>query len=177
MSRLSGILGILLLGVYSFVHGQEIMKPEIGMQKLSGYHIGIVQILFGVHKSEISFLDKSDFYTIGFPMGITLNTGSRLKIDLEIVPVIKPYLEEETPYNVHLLYHPGILLPLKNNYTLGFRLAFEAGENQFGFTPLINKSFALSKNYNFFIELVAPTRFAKKQAFNQLIGIHLGLGL
>lgn len=60
------------------------------MQKLSGYHIGLVQILFGVHKSEITFLDKSDFYTIGFPMGITLNTWSRLKIDLEIVPVIKP---------------------------------------------------------------------------------------
>lgn len=28
MSRMSGILGIILLGVFSFVQGQEIIKPE-----------------------------------------------------------------------------------------------------------------------------------------------------
>ncbi|HRG69497.1 MAG TPA: hypothetical protein PLS73_11655 [Saprospiraceae bacterium] len=177
MYKSLGILGFLFVSFNTFLQAQEIIKAEDPVTKFAGYHVGVVQILFGVHKSELSALDKSDFYSIGFPMGLTFNTGCKLKIDFEIVPVVKPYLQEETPYKVHLLYHPGILVPLNKNFTFGLRLAFEAGENQFGFTPLLNKSFALGKRSIFFIELVAPIRFAKNQAFNQLIGIHLGLGL
>ncbi len=158
------------------LRAQENGASEEHLSKIAGYHIGVVQILFGVHKSEITFLDQSDFYSIGFPMGVTFNMPGKLKFDLEFVPVINPYLEEDRPYDVHLLFHPGFLYPLQKNYTIGLRLAFENGEQQFGFTPLINKSFALGKQTHFFIEFVAPTRFAKNQAFNQLFGIHLGLG-
>jgi hypothetical protein len=146
--------------------------------KLAGYHFGVVQIIFAVNDGEVTTLDKSDFYSIGFPFGLTLNTGCKTKIDLEFVPSIKPYLEQEKPYEVHFLFHPGVLFPLNHGWTFGMRLAFEVGDGQYGFTPLINKSFKMSDHSSFFIELVAPARFGpeKDSGYTQLGGIHLGIG-
>jgi hypothetical protein len=58
------------------------------------------------------------------------------------------------------------------------RLALEAGEGQFGFTPLINKAFPLGQHTVFFTELVAPGRFGpgKDTGYTQLGGLHLGIG-
>ncbi|HJW27977.1 MAG TPA: hypothetical protein VJ508_01875, partial [Saprospiraceae bacterium] len=125
---------------------QETMTPPAPANpKVAGFHVGVVQIIFGINKNGTSWIDESDFYSIGFPMGITLNTSGKAKIDLEFVPVIKPHMESDKPFQSHLLFHPGILLPMKHGWTFGMRLAFEAGEGQFGFTPLLNKSFPLGK--------------------------------
>ncbi|MBK9736355.1 MAG: hypothetical protein IPO92_15915 [Saprospiraceae bacterium] len=146
--------------------------------KVAGYHIGVVQLFFAHNKGETVFFDRNSNYTIGFPFGITLNTPGKAKIDLELVPFINPYLFSDRPYKIHLLYHPGILYPLNNGWTFGLRAAFEIGEGQFGFTPLINKAFKNKNGYTFFIELVAPGRFGpnKNSGYTQLGGIHLGLG-
>jgi hypothetical protein len=158
---------------------QEIMPvSEPIMPKLAGYHLGVVQIIFAANADGTTFLDKKHFYSIGFPMGMTLNTPGKAKIDLEFVPSIKPYVESDRPYEVHFLFHPGILFPLKNKWTFGMRMAFEVGDGQFGFTPLLNKAFKLGDHSDFFIELVAPGRFgpAKNAGYTQLGGIHLGFG-
>jgi hypothetical protein len=151
---------------------------KIESSKVLGYHIGVVQIAFGMNNGKTTFLDKLDFYSLGFPVGITLKTPGKLKFDLEFVPVLKPYINSSTPYSVHLLFHPGVLYPLDHGWTLGFRLAFETGEGQIGFTPLINKGFKLDNGSVFFIELVAPARFGpnKNSGYTQLVGLHLGYG-
>ena len=156
--------------------------PTIEMpaaSKLAGYHFGVVQIIFAVHNGETSTIDQSNFYSIGFPVGLTLNTGCKTKIDLEFVPSIKPYVnQDEKPYEVHFLFHPGVLFPIGKGWTFGMRLAFEVGDGQYGFTPLLNKSFKMGDQSSFFIELVAPARFGpeKNSGYTQLGGIHVGIG-
>ena len=67
---------------------------------------------------------------------------------------------------------------MKNGWTLGLRAAFEIGEDQFGFTPLVNKAFKLRSGTAFFVEIVAPGRFGpeKDTGYTQLGGVHIGLG-
>ncbi len=167
---------------YFGLHAQSTVKIDTTKESVSevvkGFHLGIVQIVFAVNKGNLTLLDKRDFYTIGFPMGISLNTNGKLIFDLEFVPVIKPFVNSNVPYDVHLLFHPGILCPLGNGWTFGFRLAFETGAGQFGFTPLINKAFKITEHSAFFLELVAPARFGpdKNSGYTQLAGLHLGLG-
>ena len=152
------------------------VKPEVS--KVAGYHIGVVQIMFMHNNGETTFFDRTSVYSVGFPFGITLNTLGKIKIDMELVPFINPYIYSNLPYKIHLLYHPGILYPLKNGWTLGLRAAFEIGEGQFGFTPLINKAFKNNNGASFFIELVAPGRFGpeKNSGYTQLGGVHIGFG-
>ncbi len=146
---------------------------------VAGYHIGIVQPILASQNGELHYIDEADFYAIGFPMGITFHTKGSAKFDFEFVPLIKPYVNLNNPYDVHLLFHPGVLFPLSGGFTFGLRLAFETGAGQFGFTPLINKSFELSDDLSFFVELVAPARFGpnKDSGYTQVFGLHIGLGL
>lgn len=148
-------------------------------QMVKGFHIGVVQPLFAIHKNTMDFVNEYDFYSIGFPFGITLKTSGKLLIDLELVPFIKPYINDDSkPYAVSLLYHPGVLMPLRHKFTVGLRAAFEPGNNQFGFTPLINKGFKLNHETTFFVELVFPGRFGpeKSSGYTQVAGLHVGLG-
>lgn len=144
-----------------------------------GYHIGIVQPLVSFQKGITTNLLDYDVYAIGFPVGISLATPGKAVIDLEIVPFVSPFLEFRENFGVHLLYHPGILYPLGNGFTMGFRLAFEAGIGQFGFTPLINKSFKINKEVNIFTEIVAPGRFGpnEKSSYTQVLALHVGISM
>ncbi|HLF63561.1 MAG TPA: hypothetical protein VI603_07405 [Saprospiraceae bacterium] len=148
------------------------------MPKLSGYHVGVVQIVFAANGDGTKFLDQTSFYSIGFPLGVTLNTSGKVKVDLEVVPFVKPYVQTDLPYKVHVLYHPGVLFPLKHGWTFGLRLACESGQGQFGFTPLVNKAFKIGEQTVIFIELVAPGRFGpeKNSGYTQLGGLHVGFG-
>ena len=179
MKNLVYLLMGLVCIISTKVTAQESEKKMIDpVSVLAGYHVGVVQIMFAVNKGNFTTLDKYDFYFIGFPIGITFNTAGKLKFDLEFVPVIKPYFNSGVPIQVHLLFHPGILYPLGNGWTFGFRLAYENSVNQIGFTPLINKGFKRKNNSVFFFELVAPARFGpeKNSGYTQLGGLHVGLG-
>lgn len=174
-------LSLLVLMTFFFIEAEtqdtiNFNKNEVS--KVAGYHVGVVQIVFSHNNGETVFFDRTSVYSVGFPFGITLNTPGKVKVDLELVPFINPYIYSDKPYKIHLLYHPGILYPLKNGWTIGLRAAFEIGEGQFGFTPLINKAFKNSKGYAFFIELVAPGRFGpeKNSGYTQLGGLHIGFG-
>lgn len=145
---------------------------------VAGYHIGVVQPIFAIQQGETKYLTQSSFYAIGFPIGITFHTPGKLKFDLEFVPFVKPYLNSSRAYDVHLLFHPGVLIPLSKGFTFGLRFAFETGTGQFGLTPLLNKAFPTGKGHSFFIELVAPGRFGpqKNSGYTQIGGLHVGLG-
>ncbi|MFZ1750175.1 MAG: hypothetical protein WAU01_08290 [Saprospiraceae bacterium] len=178
MCRFTIVL-LALATVFSYACAQDstvIERPEL--PKVAGYHAGVVQIIFAHNNGETVYFDRTSVYSVGFPFGITFNTKSKLKIDLELVPFINPYIYSDRPYRIHLLYHPGILYPLHHGWTLGLRAAFEIGEGQFGFTPLINKAFKCKNGNVFFMELVAPGRFGpdKDTGYTQLGGVHLGIG-
>lgn len=155
----------------------SINLPEFPKNPVKGYHIGIVQPLISIQEGEVTNLLDYDVYSVGFPIGISLATPGKAIIDMEVVPFVAAALELRQNYEVHLLYHPGILYPLGSGFTLGLRLAFESGKGQFGFTPLINKSFPITKNTKIFFEIVAPGRFGpnEKAAYTQILGIHTGV--
>lgn len=168
---------LIFISVSYGVNGQDTIRTEEKeISKFAGYHVGVVQILFAHNNGETVFFDRTSIYSVGFPFGLTFNTTGKIKIDLEFVPFINPYIYSDKAYEIHLLYHPGILYPLSNGWTLGLRAAFEIGQGQFGFTPLINKSFKRDKGAIFFFEIVAPGRFGpeKTSGYTQLGGIHIG---
>jgi hypothetical protein len=168
---------LIFISVSFGVNGQDTIRTEEKeISKFAGYHVGVVQILFAHNNGETVFFDRTSIYSVGFPFGLTFNTTGKIKIDLEFVPFINPYIYSDKAYEIHLLYHPGILYPLSNGWTLGLRAAFEIGQGQFGFTPLINKSFKRDKGAIFFFEIVAPGRFGpeKTSGYTQLGGIHIG---
>jgi hypothetical protein len=160
------------------VQAQDGIPPAPPAKGLAGYHVGVVQPIVAFHNGEIHTIDETEFYSIGFPLGITFHTPGKTMIDFEFVPLIKPYANSSKPYDVHLLVHPGVLFPLSNGWTFGFRLAFETGTGQFGFTPLLNKAFPCGNDNVFFIELVAPGRFGpeKNSGYTQVLGLHFGFG-
>jgi len=143
---------------------------------VAGYHVGYVQLLFSTDGNQTQWINESDFFGMGFPIGITFNTPGKWKFDLEVVPFLNRHLGTGKSYQNHLLFHPGVLRSLGHHWTFGARLAFELGNDQFGVTPLLNKSFAVNTNSSFFIELVAPMRWgpSKVSSFQQLGGLHLG---
>lgn len=170
---------IVCLVLISFSHKNyaNIFTDTLSIRPLlAGYHIGYVQLIFSVDGSHTKWINESDFFGMGFPIGITFNTPGKWKFDLEVVPFLNPYLGTGRPYKNHLLVHPGVLRSLGHNWTFGARLAFELGNDQFGFTPLLNKSFTINKSAAFFMELVAPMRFgpSKVASFQQIGGLHLG---
>jgi hypothetical protein len=157
---------------------EKATDPPVNQSKLVGYHFGFVNVFCSVKDGDLRWHDRYDLYSIGFPMGLTLRTPVKLLVDLEAVPFIQPYLASDEPFQVHLLWHPGVLLPLSKGWTLGLRAAFETGVGQFGFTPLINKAFKISEQTSLFLELVLPARFgpAKDNGYIQLAGLHAGVG-
>lgn len=132
-----------------------------------GAHFGVMQYLFK-SVSGTNELVGRDFYSIGFPAGITIIKDD-MSFDLEMVAFV------DRKSNVDLLFHPGIIFPLGNNFNFGTRAAFETGQGQFGFTPLINKSFTCSNGQVTFIELVFPVRFSSNGPMTNIAGIHLGV--
>ncbi len=172
------ILAILLIN-FSQTFAQVDIKPEKKQEVTAfrGLHVGIVHPLVAMNQGTTSSIADDDFYAIGFPIGITFNTSCNLLFDIEFVPFINPG-NDLTPHSTHLLFHPGILKPLGKGFTFGVRAAFELGQGQFGFTPLLNKAFKLKNGSAFFTELVLPGRFGpdENSGYTQVIALHLGIG-
>jgi hypothetical protein len=111
-----------------------------------------------------------DPFSIGFPTGITIKTSEKVSFDVEFVPTI-----QRTPYAVGLTFQPGVLYALPNNYAAGLRLAFDANQASWGFTPLLNRKLRKVGTTTLFGELVVPLRFQDQN--NSIgIGVHVGLG-
>lgn len=119
-----------------------------------GGHIGFVLPLVTHAGGQTTNL--SDNFSIGFPMGITVKGRGKLAFDLELVPAV-----QDSPRQVKLTVHPGLVYGLRHNFAVGARLAFDVNSSQFGFTPLVNKSWPIEGNFlkAYFVEAVLPVRF------------------
>jgi len=160
---------ILCCSFFTKVHGQS--------SKLEGYHVGIVQPILSVNRGDAQYFYQNEIYTIGFPIGLTFKMGTSVKFDLEMVPFFKPNVDLQRPYEINLLFHPGLLFPLGSAWTFGTRLAFETA-GSFGITALINKGFNMGGDRVFFVEMVFPGRWGpdKNAAYTQSLAFHFGIG-
>ncbi len=149
------------------------VPPPANAQNQVGGHFGVVIPL--ATRANGTTTTVSDDFVIGFPTGITLNTGDRFAFDLELVPVI-----QNQPLHVDLTVHPGVIIGLADRLNAGLRMAFDVARPSWGFTPLINRSFPLTESTSVFGELVVPIRFqidAAGSHFTSIgLGIHAGIG-
>ena len=142
--------------------------------KLGG-HIGFVLPLVTHEGGQTTTLDEN--FRIGFPVGITIKASGRTAFDLEFVPFV-----QDSPRNVSLTVHPGILYGLGHGFTVGTRLAFDVNSSQFGFTPLLNKSWPITGSFfkAYFVEADLPVRFNRPaggpSANAVTFAMHFGVG-
>lgn len=121
-----------------------------------GGHVGVV--LPWVTHAAGQTTTLSDNFNIGFPMGITVKGPGKVAFDMEFVPAI-----QDTPRQVSLTFHPGLVYDLGHGIGVGMRAAFGVNSTQFGFTPLVNKSWPIGDKTGFFkayfVEADLPVRF------------------
>jgi len=144
-----------------------------------GGHVGFVLPIVTHAGGQTTTL--GDNFSIGFPMGITIKGKGRTAFDMEFVPSV-----QDSPRQVSLTVHPGILFGVGHGFTVGTRAAFDVNSAQFGFTPLVNKSWPIRGENNFFkayfAEAVLPVRFNRPSGVNAVptdpvtFGIHFGVG-
>lgn len=169
MSSKSSSLPMFLLAL-SFVAALPI--PTAAQERLGG-HFGFV-IPLVTHANDTTTTVSDDF-VIGFPTGISVKTGQRVTFDLELVPVI-----QNEPLHVDLTVHPGVIVGIADRLSLGLRMAFDVDRPSWGFTPLVNRSFALTDSTSVFGELVVPIRFQIDTFGSHFtsvgLGVHVGVG-
>jgi hypothetical protein len=153
-----------------------VLGARIGAaQDRLGGHIGFVLPLMTHAGGQTTSL--ADNFGIGFPMGITVKGSGHLAFDLELVPFI-----QDSPRKTSLTVHPGLLYGVGHGFTVGMRLAFDVNSSQFGFTPLLNKSWPIEHSFfkAYFVEAVLPVRFnrpAGGPSTNPVtFGMHFGIG-
>lgn len=151
-----------------------VLPTRASAQEKLGGHFGFVIPL--VTRADGETITVADDFVIGFPTGITVRTSDRVAFDLELVPVI-----QNSPLNVDLTVHPGVIVGLANRLSAGLRMAFDVNRASWGFTPLLNASvFQLTEGSSLFGELVVPIRFqedSEGSTFTSIgLGIHVGVG-
>lgn len=142
-----------------------------------GGHVGFVLPLVTTAGGQTTTL--ADNFSIGFPFGITVKGKGRGAFDMEFVPSI-----QDSPRKVSLTVHPGGVWSIGHGYAVGMRLAFDVNSSQFGFTPLLNKSWPIQSENGFFkayfVEADLPVRFDRPTggpATNPVtFAMHFGLG-
>jgi hypothetical protein len=130
--------------------------PAAESQTAVGGHIGFVLPL--VTRVDGQTTNLGDNFAIGFPVGITVKGTGRMAFDMELVSSI-----QNKPRAVTLTVHPGVVWSVGHGYGAGVRAAFDVNSSQFGFTPLVNKSWPIRSEGSFFkayfAEADLPVRF------------------
>jgi hypothetical protein len=169
--------GRLLLGI-SAIAALLVCNPSpLQAQDSIGGHIGFVLPL--VTRADGQTTTLSDNFSIGFPVGITVKSNGPLAFDMELVPSI-----QASPRVISVTIHPGLLYGLGKGYTVGMRVAFVADSSEFGFTPLLNKSWPIKGADGFFkayfVEADLPVRFNRPPVGPATdpvtFAMHFGLG-
>jgi hypothetical protein len=150
------------------------MPLDVSAQDRVGGHFGAVFPLVTHANGDTTTI--GDDFKVGFPMGVTVKMNDKWAFDLELVPVI-----QNSPLLVSLTVHPGIIHSLPNRFAAGVRMAFDVNEPSWGFTPLVNRSFAVpGHSYAYFVEGVVPIRFQQDSSLanHTSIGlaVHVGVG-
>jgi hypothetical protein len=142
-----------------------------------GGHVGFV-IPWVTHAGGQTTSIADDFQ-IGFPIGVTFKGQGRMALDLEMVPSIS-----DKPRAVALTVDPGVVWGLSHDVGIGIRMAFDVNSSQFGFIPLVNKSWEFKEPKGifkrFFIEADLPVKFNRPTGGTSTnpvtFATHFGLG-
>jgi hypothetical protein len=119
----------------------------------------------------------ADSFAVGFPMGFTIHGQGRMAFDMEFVPLI-----QNSPRQVNLTFHPGLIFAVGHRFSVGMRAAFDANSTQFGFTPLVNKSWPIEGSFfkAYFVEADLPVRFNRPAGLPPTnpvtFAMHFGVG-
>jgi hypothetical protein len=160
-------------------HAQAQVEPHSMEQTKSiGGHVGFLLPLVTTDQPGGTTTLVSNF-SIGFPAGITVAGSGRTAFDMEFVPII-----QDSPRSVTLTLHPGFLVRVAPGLALGLRAAFVANSTEYGFTPLVHKSWRIRSEGGFFKEYFAeadlPVRFnhpvTGPQSDPVTFALHFGLG-
>jgi len=138
---------VVMMGVLSGI-------PAAEAQMTIGGHVGFVLPLVTHAAGQTTTI--ADNFSIGFPLGVTFKGNGHMAYDLELVPGVRG-----TPRLTTLTVHPGLVWDVGNNLGAGIRAAFDVNSPQWGFTPLVNRSWPLNDSLfkAFFVEAVLPVRF------------------
>jgi hypothetical protein len=138
------------------VKEEKAMKQADPKPPRFGGHVGIVIPI--VTRGDGRTVSIADDFIIGFPAALVVKTDSPVAFDFEFVPTIN------TPSNqdFRFLIHPGIVYAFKKNYLVGVRAAYEVGTGNYGFTPIAQRSFKLTKKTRYFVEADFPVRWEKR---------------
>jgi len=121
-----------------------------------GGHVGVVIPL--VTRGNGTTTTIADDFIIGFPFGLIVRTNSPVAFDFEFVPTVNRSSDQDFRF----LVHPGIIYNFKKKYAVGLRGAYEVGTGNYGFTPLVSRSFKLKGRTNFFVEADFPVRWERQ---------------
>lgn len=154
-----------------------VAAPAAQAQVTVGGHVGFV-IPWVTHGGGQT-TTISDNFQIGFPLGVTFKGKGRMALDLEMVPSVS-----DDPRSVTLTVDPGLVWSISHGWAAGGRVAFDVNSAQFGFIPLLNKSWKF-KNQNgffkaYFVEADLPVKFNRPTGFPSTNSVtfatHFGLG-
>jgi len=146
-------------------------------QATVGGHVGFVLPLITWSGGQTT--DLADNFSIGFPAGITVKGTGRMAFDMEFVSSV-----QDSPRDVTLTVHPGFLGNVGHGFTPGIRAAFVVNSPEYGFTPLLNKSWPIKSKGSFFkayfAEADLPVRFNRPAGGPDTnpvtFAMHFGLG-
>lgn len=174
--KLHVYVGRMFCAVLVILAFAALAQPAAAQDTVGG-HIGFVLPLVTHANGDTTSL--GDNFSIGFPIGITIKGQGRTAFDMEFVPAV-----QDSPRHVDLTFHPGLIFDVGNGFAVGVRAAFQANSTQFGFTPLLNKSWPISDGSSFFkkyfVEGDLPVRFDRPAVGPSTdpvtFGMHFGLG-
>jgi hypothetical protein len=149
---------------------QQVREQKEGTWPRLGGHFGFVIPIITAGGGEP--MTEGDAFSIGFPMGITVKKEGPFAFDLELVPQI----EDRNELQGSVTIHPGVLYALGGGWTAGLRMAFEVPNNNWGFTPLINKKLVdLTEHSHLFVEMPVPIRI-RQDSTTVTVAMHFGIG-
>lgn len=151
-------------------------RPSEAQDTLGGHAGFVIPWVTHANGDTTTIADNS---AVGFPIGVTVKGAGRLSFDFEMVPTIG-----FDPRAVTLTVDPGIIYSAGHGVSLGLRTAFDVNSTQFGFIPLINKSWPFKNKTGFFksyfVEADLPVKFSRptgQPASNPVtFATHFGLG-
>jgi hypothetical protein len=153
------------------------MAATASAQVTVGGHVGFVIPWVGHSGGQTTSI--ADNFQIGFPIGVTFKGQGRMALDLEMVPSIS-----DKPRAVELTIDPGVVWGFSHGVGVGLRAAFDVHSAQFGFIPLVNKSWDFKEPKGifkrFFIEADLPVKFNRPtgglSTNSVTFATHFGLG-
>lgn len=166
-------LVVVILALISVVGTAATASAQVNV----GGHVGFV-IPWVTHAGGQT-TTIGDNFQIGFPIGVTFKGQGHLALDLEMVPSIS-----NRPRVVTLTVDPGVVWGLPHGFGVGLRAAFDVNSSQFGFIPLVNKSWDFKESKGifkrYFVEADFPFKFNRPTggpATNPFtFATHFGLG-